>query len=116
MLWFTPGTVPVAGLGSAVLTAAQLVALEAAAVAVSGHGGFGDTTDGVEGRLVGLVITVDPTIGGADTVTTGLGDDIVLGGAGGDTITTNRGENGTPDRTGIVIADHGFVDLVLLDG
>ena len=116
VLWFTPGSVPVAGFGSSVLTAEQLAALEAAAVAVSGNGGVGDTTDGVEGRLVGLVITVDPTIGGADTVTTGLGDDIVLGGAGGDTITTNRGENGTPDRTGIVIADHGFVDWVLLDG
>ena len=81
-----------------------------------GHGGFGDTTDGVEG-LVGIVVTVDPTIGGADTITTGLGSDIVLGGAAGDSITTNDGETaGTPDQPNIVIADHGFVDTVLLDG
>ncbi len=116
VLWFTPGTVPVAGLGGGVIDAAALAALEAVATAVSGNGGFGDTTDGVEG-LVGIVVTVDPTIGGADTITTGLGSDLVLGGAGGDTITTNRGETpGTPDAPGIVIADHGFIDTVLLDG
>ena len=116
VLWFTPGTVPVSGLGGVVLDAAALAALEAVATAVSGHGGFGDTTDGVEG-LVGIVVTVDPTIGGADTITTGLGSDIVLGGAAGDSITTNDGETaGTPDQPNIVIADHGFVDTVLLDG
>ncbi|HSF98236.1 MAG TPA: Calx-beta domain-containing protein [Ornithinibacter sp.] len=109
VLWFTPGALPLTGLGSAVLTAAQLEQLEAVAVAVSGHGGLGDTTDGVEGRLVGLVITVDPSIGGKDIVTTGLGFDTVLGGAGGDDIETGEG-------IGIVLADHGFVDFVLLDG
>ncbi len=113
VLWFVPGTVPVTGLGGSSLTAAQLATLEAAAVAVSGHGGFGDKTDGAE-RLVGLIITVDPTVGAADTVTTGGGNDTVLGGAGGDTIITNRGS--TTDRFDIVLGDHGFIDYVLLDG
>ena len=114
VLWFTPGAVPpVTGLGDSVLTAAQLVALEAAAVAVSGHGGFGDKTDGVE-RLVGIVITTDPTVGAADVVTTGGGKDVVFGGAGGDTIMTDRAS--TTDLTDIVFGDHGFIDFVLLDG
>nr|NLI49987.1 calcium-binding protein [Propionibacterium sp.] len=117
VLWFTPGPVPLAGLGGAELTAEQIAALEAVAVAVSGNGGPGDTTDGVAGRLVGLVVTLDPTVGGDDEVTTGTGGpDIVLGGAGGDTIVTNRGENGTADGTALVLADHGFLDYVLLDG
>ena len=117
MLWFTPGSIPIAGYGGVALSAADLAALEAVAVAVSGHGGLGDRTDGVAGRLVGLVITVDPTIGSRDVITTGVGADIVLGGAGGDDITTNRGETASSqDGTGIVLADHGFVDWVLLDG
>ncbi|MBK8459226.1 MAG: hypothetical protein IPL43_02555 [Micropruina sp.] len=118
VLWFTPGSVPpLIGLTDAVLTPAQVAALEAVAVAVSGHGGFGDKTDGVEGRLVGLVITLDPTVGGDDTVTSGIGSDTILGGAGGDDITTNRGETASvADGTNLVIADHGFIDYVLLDG
>ena len=113
VLWFTPGTIPLANLGGAALTPAQLAALEAVAVAVSGHGGNGDTTDG-ELRLVGLVLTTDPTIGGDDVVTTGEGRDTVLGGAGSDVIATNRG-NGA-DLADIVFGDHGMVDYVLLDG
>ena len=117
VLWFVPGTVPVALLGAKELSAADLATLEAAAVAVSGHGGFGDTTDGVAGRLVGLAITVDPTVGTGDVITTGTGADWVFGGAGADSITTNRGESATvTDGKDIVVGDHGFVDTVLLDG
>ncbi len=86
-----------------------------AVVARSGNGGEGDFTDGTPSPL-GRVRTIDPTIGGADVITTGVGADIVLGGAGGDTITTNHGETaGTPDRTGIVFGDHGLIDWVAQD-
>jgi hypothetical protein len=113
ILWFEPGSVPVAGLGGEILTPAQLAALEAAATAVAGHGGPGDKTDGIE-RLVGLVVTVDPRIGGDDTVTTGRGNDTVMGGAGDDVISTSR--DSATDVSDIVFGDHGFVDYVLLDG
>ncbi|NMM32680.1 MAG: calcium-binding protein, partial [Phycicoccus sp.] len=84
-------------------------------VAQSGNGGVDDFTDGVV-RPLGLVTTVDPSIGGDDVITTGVGADIVLGGAGGDRITTNRGETaGTPDGNGIVFGDHGFIDWVIQD-
>ncbi len=113
VLWFTPGTVPVTGLGGVVLTAEQVAQLEQAAVAVSGHGGVGDLTDGVEGQLVGLVVTLDPTIGGDDVLSSGSGRDVLLGGAGGDTISTSRDAT---DAADIVLGDHGFVDWVLRDG
>ncbi len=84
-------------------------------VAQSGNGGVDDFTDGVV-RPLGLVSTVDPTIGGDDVITTGVGADIVLGGAGGDQITTNRGETSSlSDASGIVFGDHGFIDWVSLD-
>ncbi|MCU1507720.1 MAG: hypothetical protein JWP05_2689, partial [Microbacteriaceae bacterium] len=93
----------------------QWVDQAGAVVAQSGNGGVGDFTDGAV-RPLGLVITIDPTIGGTDVITTGVGADIVLGGAGGDTITTNRGETaGAPDGSGIVFGDHGFVDWVSQD-
>ncbi len=77
VLWFTPGSVPVADLGDQLLDPEQLAALEAAAVSVSGNGGFGDKTSGVAGELVGLVITTDPTIGTRDLISTGGGMDTV---------------------------------------
>jgi Ca2+-binding RTX toxin-like protein len=83
--------------------------------AQSGNGGIDDFTDGAV-RPLGLVTTVDPTIGGNDVVTTGVGADIVLGGAGADTITTNRAETaGAPDKSGIVFGDHGLIDWVIQD-
>ncbi|HWS58685.1 MAG TPA: calcium-binding protein, partial [Actinotalea sp.] len=86
-----------------------------AVVAQSGNGGVGDFTDGAV-RPLGLVTTVDPTIGGDDVITTGVGADIVLGGAGGDQITTNRGETSSlPDASGIVFGDNGVIDWVSLD-
>jgi len=55
------------------------VELEEIAVSVMGHGGPGDKTDGVN-RPLGLVLTINPTIGGLDTVRAGKGRDIVFGG------------------------------------
>src|SRR5205823_6311634 len=52
---------------------------------------------------LGLVETIQSLIGGADSITTGLGTDIVLGGIGGDTLFAGEGRN-------IVIGDSGYID------
>ena len=113
MLWFSPpGCRGRHGYAGRVLDAADLVALEALAGAVAGHGGPGDRTDGVDtGALVGLLMTTDPRIGGNDTLLTGAGSDLVLGGAGGDVIASDSGA--TVDATDIVLGDHGYLDFVL---
>src|SRR5437879_10863920 len=88
-----------------------LAALEAQAATVLGHGGPGDRTDGVA-RPLGLVMSVDPTIGGNNTITTGIGADIVIGGRGNNTITTNRGETAAmPDAGGVAIGSNGQVEF-----
>ena len=54
--------------------------------------------------------------GGDDVITTGLGRDMVFGGAGGDTIVANFGESvsgGPLDGNNIVIGDYGFVDYMV---
>jgi Ca2+-binding RTX toxin-like protein len=112
VLWFAPGALGVDGTLS--IDQTLLATLEGLAVDVAGHGGHGDKTDGVDGRLFGVATTVDPRIGGNDTITTGSGRDVVFGGAGDDIITTNRG--GGADQSDIAIGDHGFVDTVTLDG
>ena len=112
VLWFAPGTQGIDP--NATLTAADVERLETLALNVFGHGGPGDRTDGVDG-LVGLAITLDPTVGGADRITTGAGRDVVLGGLGGDIISTNRSA-GTADLADIVLGDSGFVDYVGRDG
>src|SRR5262249_23936733 len=64
----------------------------------------------------GQVGTTDPAYGGNDTITTGLGRDILLGGPGNDLITANSGETpGTPDRNNIVFGDQGYLDYVSAD-
>src|SRR5439155_821071 len=52
---------------------------------------------------LGLVETIQSLIGGADSITTGLGIDILLGGIGGDTLFAGEGRN-------IVIGDSGYID------
>ncbi|HEV7301125.1 MAG TPA: hypothetical protein VGN72_17295 [Tepidisphaeraceae bacterium] len=60
-----------------------------------------DRTDGVE-RLASKIYTIDPTLGGNDTVVAGAGNDIVLGGNGRDTIA------GGADND-LVFGDHGML-------
>jgi Ca2+-binding RTX toxin-like protein len=87
---------------------AALAVLEAHAVAVFGHGGPADKTDGVA-RLLSLAITLEPAVGGADTIVAGMGNDMIFGGIDDDTIDAGQGDN-------IVLGDSGFVDTALLDG
>ena len=94
---------------------AGLAALEALATTVYGHGGPGDRTDGVA-RLVGLVVGIDPTIGGGDTIKDGTGADVIVGGNGNDTITANIGETAVvTDGSDVVLGDTGFVDFAIAD-
>ena len=81
-----------------------------------GHGGPGDKTDALAGRLVGLAIRSTRCSAATTSSTTGIGRDVVIGGVDDDSITTNRGETaGSPDAGGIVFGDNGFVDWTLLD-
>ena len=51
--------------------------------------------------------------GDVDTIHTGVGADIVIGGAAGDTIIANEGETGTsPDANNVVFGDYGFLDWI----
>ena len=63
-----------------------------------------------------LVETINPAggeFGGADIINTGIGRDIVFGGAAGDTIVANVGETATaPDGNNVVFGDYGFLDYV----
>ncbi|HSG90608.1 MAG TPA: hypothetical protein VLA56_15440 [Pseudomonadales bacterium] len=72
------------------------------------------------GRLLslGTLETVSPTLGGADTIVTGTGVDIILGGAAGDVITANDGEgvNGAIDSANLILGDHGRIEYVSTDG
>ena len=52
---------------------------------------------------LGLVQTIESLLGGADSITTGSGDDVILGGINGDTISAGDGNN-------LVIGDSGLVD------
>jgi len=53
--------------------------------------------------------TTEPGVGGADTIVTGDGEDIVMGGADGDDIHTNAAND-------IVLGDNGLLDYVSDDG
>ena len=67
---------------------------------------------------LGLVETIESLIGGSDTITTGVGRDIILGGIDADTIVANFGEYGVDendvalgaDAGNIVIGDSGYID------
>ncbi len=56
----------------------------------------------------GLLETVEASDGGADTITSGSGTDIALGGHDGDTINAGEGDN-------LVVGDDGFVDFTRAD-
>src|SRR5262249_38809397 len=57
---------------------------------------------------LGLIETITFTDGGADGITTGIGNDIVLGGMAGDTIDASSGNN-------IVLGDDGQIDYSRAD-
>jgi len=64
----------------------------------------------------GLIETTTSADGGNDTITTGIGYDIVLGGQGGDTIIANFGETSTDlDAGNIVLGDNGLLDYTRAD-
>ena len=85
---------------------------------VLANGGPGDVIS--DGTLlpVTLITSRDTTVGGSDTITTGLGaPDRVIGGVDGDTITTNRGGGfTTADGNVIVFGDNGLIDYTSADG
>src|SRR5205814_5095372 len=68
----------------------------------------GDLNDGVL-RNEDLIISVDPLIGGDDTINGMGGDDILVGGVNRDVINGNGGNN-------IVFGDNGVVDFFIADG
>ncbi len=83
-----------------------------------GHGGPGDKISDGRALALSYLTSVDTTVGGADTISTGLGGkDIVVGGVDGDTITTNRGQVASTDADGdaIVLGDNGLVDFATVD-
>ena len=61
---------------------------------------------------LGMVETTDPTVGGNDTINTGSGNSIVMGGTGDDTISTVVGSAGTTSNTNFVFGDDGLITWV----
>ncbi|HEY4723026.1 MAG TPA: hypothetical protein VII92_14330, partial [Anaerolineae bacterium] len=57
---------------------------------------------------IGMIETVDAEIGGIDTITSGIGCDIILAGVASDDVNASTGSN-------IVFGDHGFIDYVTED-
>jgi Ca2+-binding RTX toxin-like protein len=71
---------------------------------------------GAQPITLGLLTTITPDIGGNDDITTGIGKDIVFGGALDDTIVANDTEvylrtGSSPlDEDNIILGDNGFID------
>ena len=57
---------------------------------------------------IGLIETINSVVGGGDNITTGIGGDLVLGGAADDIIGVSEGDN-------IVLGDSGYIDYVSID-
>ena len=82
-----------------------------------------DDRFGTLGITLGLVETIESLIGGSDQITTGIGNDIVLGGIDADTIYANFvGLDGNDDPilsatdgNNIVIGDSGYIDWTAND-
>ncbi|MHC4908440.1 MAG: beta strand repeat-containing protein, partial [Planctomycetota bacterium] len=80
----------------------------AAGDVISGDAGA-DVLLGDHGELLiggQLIQTLDPTIGGDDSVSAGSGDDMVIGGTGKDTLAGDSGSD-------LLFGDHGLIDLSL---
>ena len=69
-----------------------LLAAEAIATTVIGHGGNGDRTDAIL-RTIWIAVSVDRTIGGSDSLFGEGGDEIITGGPGNDTIDGGAGND-----------------------
>ena len=81
-------------------------------------GDDGSATFNAAGILT-FIITGDPTVGGGDTITVGNGNNVILGGSGGDiTTTSNRGDTiSSGNGSDVVIGDNGnatFTDAGVL--
>ncbi|MCA1683660.1 MAG: calcium-binding protein, partial [Actinobacteria bacterium] len=64
-------------------------------------------------QLVEGYVPTGGELGGDDKLTTGVGHDMVFGGAGADVILANAGETAsTPDGNDVVFGDYGFLDYV----
>ncbi len=92
-----------------------LIAGDGRNIVLGDNGTLTADTDGnaVFGNIlitIGQIETTDPTVGGADSITTGTGDDIVLGGHDGDTITASDLSNlVTTGDHNIVVGDDGKI-------
>ena len=58
---------------------------------------------GAQPISLGLVTSVESLVGGSDSITTGAGNDIIIGGIDADTIAAGNGNN-------IVLGDSGLID------
>ncbi len=75
-------------------------------------------SDGSASFSAGLITaasTIDPTTGGADTITAGSGNDVLIGGFGPDTITGGSGNNVIIGHGGSVQISHGLVTYATTD-
>lgn len=64
--------------------------------------------------LIEGFVPVGGEFGGVDDIDTGVGADIVFGGAAGDDIDANEGETTeSPDSNNVVFGDYGFLDFVV---
>ena len=71
---------------------------------VAGHD-WDEVTDGI----VGDVKTIDPALGGGDTIMAGTGDNLIMGGVGNDTISVATGDNVILGGNGEATFAYGFV-------
>ena len=73
---------------------------------VIGDNGVATFFTGDDQQILTRIETTDPTIGGRDLINTNSGNDVVIGGAGGDLI-----DAGTTNEQDIVIGDNGFAEF-----
>jgi Ca2+-binding RTX toxin-like protein len=106
VLWFAVDAVPdLTGLANGVLSAAEYAALAAAAVGLAGWGGPGDFSTNAE-TLVGLVLATDALVAGDDSIATGGGNDVAIGGTGADSVSGGAGDD-------VLLGDLGWVATTL---
>jgi Ca2+-binding RTX toxin-like protein len=71
---------------------------------------------GTQPMTLGLITTIAPALGGNDSITTGVGKDIIIGGDLDDIIVANDGQTASLlDNDNIILGDNGFIDYVLAE-